>query len=73
VKIIGTEEGAMLGPNFIFKHFTQYYQTCMTSNESRTRVKELVDPTILWQGNQISALKSACALNCKLSSKYSKK
>ena len=48
------------------KHFAQHCRNLTTSNKTRARVKELVEPKILWQGTQISCMKSAVTLSCKL-------
>ena len=58
--------GGYARSNSFSKHFAQHCRNLTTSNETRARVKELVEPTILWQGTQILCMKSAVTLSCKL-------
>ena len=48
------------------KHFVKLCQDCYTSNSVRARLKEVVEPTIIWQGDRIRCMKSSWTLQCKI-------
>ena len=35
------------------KHFVQFCEDCHNSNQVRARLKEIVEPTMMWQGERI--------------------
>eukprot|EP00956_Cyclotella_meneghiniana_P030618 scaffold77721_cov103-Cyclotella_meneghiniana.AAC.1 len=39
---------------------------CRTSNEVKSRIKEILNPKILWKGDRIKCMKSAMTPQCKL-------
>ena len=39
------------------KHFLKFCQDCYTSNAVRARLKEIVEPMIIWQGDRIRCMK----------------
>ena len=47
------------------KHFVKLCQDCNTSNAVGARLKELVESTIIWQGDGICCKKSSRTLQCK--------
>ena len=48
------------------KHFAQHCRDCSTSNEVRKKLKTIVTPTIIWQGDSIRCAKTARTLQCKI-------
>eukprot|EP00956_Cyclotella_meneghiniana_P029437 scaffold71225_cov38-Cyclotella_meneghiniana.AAC.3 len=49
---------------FFSKHFADHCRDCRTSNEVKSRIKEILYPKILWKGDRIRCMKSAP--QCKL-------
>ena len=48
------------------KHFVQFCQDCTTSNQVRARLKEIVEPSIIWKGDRIRCMKSSRTLQCSI-------
>ena len=48
------------------KHFAKLCWDCTSSNQVRTKMKTLMSPTIIWQGNRIKCMKTAMTNSCKL-------
>eukprot|EP00956_Cyclotella_meneghiniana_P040339 scaffold192793_cov40-Cyclotella_meneghiniana.AAC.3 len=48
------------------KHFADHCRDCRTSNEVKSRIKEILTPKILWKGDIIRCMKSAMTPQCKL-------
>jgi hypothetical protein len=47
-------------------HFAQHCRDARNSNEVRAKLKEIIVPTIIWQGDQIRRMKSTKTMQCKL-------
>ena len=48
------------------KHFAQLCRDLPTKNEVNAKLKEIMVPSILWQGDRIQCMKSAKTWNCKI-------
>ena len=48
------------------KHFANRCRDCYNSNAVKARLKEIVEPSIVWQGDRIRCMKSARTYNCKI-------
>ena len=48
------------------KHFADHCRESRNSNAVRAKLKEIVEPSILWQGDRIRCMKSARSYNCKI-------
>ena len=48
------------------KHFANHCRDCKNSNEVKARMKEIMEPRILWQGDRIQCMKSSRTMQCKL-------
>ena len=48
------------------KHMADRCRECISSNQVRAKVKERLEVRILWKGNPIRCLKSACTLSCRI-------
>ena len=48
------------------KHFANKYRDCKNSNQVREKLKEIVEPSIIWQGDRIRCMKSARTAQCKI-------
>ena len=48
------------------KHFADHCRDCPNSNAVRAKLKDIVEPTILWQGDRIRCMKSSRTLQCKI-------
>ena len=48
------------------KHFAAICKDCTSSNQVRAKMKTLILPKILWQGDRIKCMKSTNSANCKL-------
>jgi hypothetical protein len=48
------------------KHFADHCRDCNSSNEVRKKLKQIVSPTIIWQGDTIRCMKTARTLQCKI-------
>jgi hypothetical protein len=58
--------GGSCGSDAFAKHFGSHVRHASNSNEARTIIKSILDPTILWQGERIKCMKSATTLKCTL-------
>jgi len=58
--------GGYAGSDAFSKHFANLCRECNNSNEVRAKMKTLMIPTILWQGNRIQCMKSSRTLQCKM-------
>ena len=48
------------------KHFADQCRNCKNSNQVKAKLKEIVEPSILWQGERIRCMKSARTAQCIL-------
>ena len=48
------------------KHFSNLCRDCSSSNEVRAKMKKIMIPTILWQGDRIRCMKSSRTLQCNI-------
>ena len=48
------------------KHFANHCRECKTSHEVRAKMKKIMRPRILWQGDRIQCMKSAKTASCKI-------
>ena len=53
-------------PDAFSKYFVDHCRECNDSKEVQNNLKEIVVPTILWQGDRIRCMKSARTLQCKI-------
>ena len=58
--------GGYAGADAFSKHFGNLCRTCSSGNQMRQRLKKIMIPTILWQGEGIRCMKSARTLQCKI-------
>lgn len=61
-----TGSGGYAGADSFAKHFANLCRDCNNRNEVNAKMKEISAPRILWQGDPIQCMKSACTANCKL-------
>jgi hypothetical protein len=47
-------------------HFADHCRECINSNEVKNKIKTIMTPLILWQGDRITCVKSAMTPKCKL-------
>eukprot|EP00956_Cyclotella_meneghiniana_P035496 scaffold115418_cov119-Cyclotella_meneghiniana.AAC.2 len=52
--------------NAFAKHFADHCRDCRTSDEVKSRIKEIPNPKIIWKGDRIRCMKSAMMPQCKL-------
>ena len=48
------------------KHFAHLCRDCGNSNQVKAKLKEIMEPSILWKGDRIKCMKSAKIMNCKI-------
>lgn len=48
------------------KHFANYCQDCTTSNQVKQRLKPIIKPEIVWQGDRIQCMKSSRTRECTI-------
>ena len=48
------------------KHFANLCRECRNQNQVRAKMKEIMIPSIIWHGDSIRCMKSACTAKCKL-------
>ena len=48
------------------KHFADHCRECNNSNEVKSKIKTIMAPSILWQGDRITCMKSAMTPQCKI-------
>ena len=48
------------------KHFAKLCWDCISRNQVRTKMKTLMSPTIIWQGNRIKSMETVMTNSCKL-------
>jgi hypothetical protein len=48
------------------KHFADHCRECINSNEVKNKIKTIMTPSILWQGDRITCMKSAMTPKCKI-------
>jgi len=48
------------------KHFANLCRNCTNSNQVKAKMKEIMTPTILWQGDRIQCMKSSRTAQCKI-------
>ena len=48
------------------KHFAEQCRECNNYNEVRAKMKLIMTPSILWQGDRILCMKSARTMQCKI-------
>ena len=48
------------------KHFAHLCRDCGNSNQVKAKLKEIMEPSILWKGDRIQCMKSAKTMNCKI-------
>ena len=48
------------------KNFAKHCCYCKNSNEVRAKLKEIVNPRIIWKGDQIQCMKSVRTMQCKI-------
>ena len=58
--------GGYKGADAFSKHFANLCKECNNSNQVRQKMKEIMTPTILWQGDGIRCMKSSRTLQCKI-------
>ena len=59
--------------NVFAKYFVQHCRYCSNSNAVKAKMKEIIVPTILWQGHRICYMKLLRTLQCKIFIKERKK
>ena len=58
--------GGYAGADAFSKYFGNQCRDCNSSNEVRAKMKTIMIPTILWQGDRIRCMKSSRTLQCKI-------
>ena len=58
--------GSYVGADAFSKHFANLCRKCKNSNEVRAKMKTLIIPTTLWQGDRIRCMKSSRTLQYKI-------
>ena len=48
------------------KHFAKHCRYCKNSNEVKAKLKEIVNPRIIWKGDRIQCMKSVRTMQCKI-------
>ena len=48
------------------KHFANLCRECRNLNQVRAKMKKIMIPSIIWQGDSIRCMKSACTARCSL-------
>ena len=48
------------------KHFAQQCRECTSHHQVRAKMKKIMEPKILWQGDRILCMKSSRTLRCKI-------
>ena len=66
VAIILNKPNASTRADAFAKHFVTYCQDCTTSNQVRARLKPLIQPSIIWQGDRIQCMKSSRTRECTI-------
>ena len=61
-----TDNASSAGSDAFAKHFAHHVRHAKNKNESKAILNEIVKPSILWQGNRISCMKTAKTLQCKI-------
>jgi len=56
--------GGYKGADAFAKHFAHLCRECGNSNQVKAKLKEIMKPTILWQGDRIQCMKSAKTMVC---------
>jgi hypothetical protein len=47
-------------------HFAQHCKDATNSNDTRRKLKQIMEPSILWQGDRIRCMKSSRTMQCKI-------
>ena len=58
--------GGYSGADAFAKHFAHLCRDCRNYNEVRAKMKEIMQPQIVWKGERIQCMKSARTSRCKL-------
>ena len=61
--------GGYSGADAFAKHFAHLCRDCRNYNEVRAKMKEIMQPQIVWKGERIQCMKSARTSRCKLCTK----
>ena len=61
------------GADAFAKHFAHLCRDCRNYNEVRAKMKEIMQPKIVWKGERIQCMKSARTSRCKLCMKERRK
>ena len=61
-----TSSGGYSKADSFVKHFTNLCGDCKTSNAVRAKLKTIMTPSIIWQGDRIRCMKSARTARCKI-------
>ena len=58
--------GGYSGADAFAKHFAHLCRDCRNYNEVRAKMKEIMQPQIVWKGERIQCMKSVRTSRCKL-------
>ena len=58
--------GGYAGADAFSKHFAQLCKDCANSNEVSAKMKKIMVPSIIWQGDRIQCMKSSRTLRCNI-------
>ena len=58
--------GGYHGADSFAKHFANLCRECNSYNEVRAKMKKIMEPSIIWQGDRIQCMKTARTMQCKI-------
>ena len=61
-----TGSGGYAKADAFAKHFADLCRDCTNSNQVKAKMKRIMTPTILWQGDRIQCMKSSRTAQCKI-------